>query len=197
MQYYTFELDKPSQELYIIFTPFGNYKYKQLPMGFKCTPAFVQQDMEEVLWDVEDTSVFLNNIDAFLFTWEHHILLLDKILHQLEANDFTVNPLKCKWAIQEADWPSYWFTPTGMKPWYKKIDGILQMQKPKNLSQMQGFLDTVNHYQHMWLQQAHIFAPLSIKLGKKTFCWTPDMDLAFKCMKTLMAQDCLLWYITR
>ncbi len=25
---------------------------------------------------------------------EHHILLLDKILHKLEANDFTVNPLK-------------------------------------------------------------------------------------------------------
>ncbi len=28
----------------------------------------------------------------------------------------------------------------------QKIDGILQMQKPKNLSQMHGFLGAVNHY---------------------------------------------------
>ncbi|KAL7460641.1 hypothetical protein ACHAXS_001087, partial [Conticribra weissflogii] len=89
MQYYTFELDEPSQELCIIVTPFGKYKYICLPMGLKCTPDFFQKVMEEVLCDVEDTSVYLDDVGAFLFTWEHHILLLDKILHWLEANGFT------------------------------------------------------------------------------------------------------------
>ncbi len=68
------------------------------------------------------------------------------------------------------------------------------MQKPKNLSQMQGFLHVVNHYQCMWPQQASILEPLSSKSGKKIFCWNPDMNLAFKRMKALMAQDCLLAY---
>ena len=109
-------------------------------MGLKYTPDFAQQVMEEVLRDVEDTGVYLDNIGAFSFTWEHHMLLLDKILHCLEANGFTVNPLKCEWAIQEIDWLGYWLTPTGLKPWHKKIDGILQLQKPKNLLQMRRFL---------------------------------------------------------
>ena len=100
MQYYTFELDKPSQELCIIVTPSGKYKYKCLPMGLTCTPDFAQQVMEEVLCHVDDTNAYLNDIGAFTFTWEHHMLLLDKILHQLEANGFTIFPLKCKWAIQ-------------------------------------------------------------------------------------------------
>ncbi len=62
-------------------------------MGLKCAPNFAQQVMEEVSWDVDDTSVYLDNIGAFSFTWEHHILLLDKIIYWLEANGFLVNLL--------------------------------------------------------------------------------------------------------
>ncbi len=82
-------------------------------------PNFAQQVMEDVLCNINDTSVYLDNIGAFSFSLEHHILLLDKILHQLEANSFTVNLLKCKWAIEETDWLDYWLTSTGLKPWHK------------------------------------------------------------------------------
>ncbi len=57
---------------------------------------------------------------------------------------------------------------------------------------MCGFFVAVNHYHCMWPQRAHILAPLSSKSGKKAFCWTPDMDLAFEHMKALMESDCLL-----
>ncbi len=129
MQYYTLELHKPSQELCIIVTPFGKYKFKQLPMGLKSTPDFDQQVMEEVLCNIKDTGVHINNIGVFSFNWERHISLLDKISHWLEANRLTVNPLECKQAIQETDWIGYWLTPTGLKPWHKKLM-VLQMQKP-------------------------------------------------------------------
>lgn len=149
MQYYTFKLQKPSQELCVIVTLFD----KHLPMGLICTPDFAQQVMEKVLCNIEDIGLYLDNIG--------------EILHWLGDNGFTVNLLKCKSAIKETDWLAYWLTPTDIKPWHKKIDGILvQIQKPKNLLQMCGFLGAGNHYQGMWPQCTHIFALLSSESGK-------------------------------
>ena len=146
MQYYTFELDEASKDLCTIATPSGLYRYARLPMGVSTSPDMAQEIMEQVLSSLKDAEVYLDDIAAFSSQFESHISLLEKILQRLQDNGFSVSPLKCEWAVQETDFLGHWLMPQGIKPYYKKVNAIVQLEKPKNLKQLRSFLGMVTYY---------------------------------------------------
>jgi hypothetical protein len=197
MQYYTLELDEESQDLCTIVTPFGKKKYLRLLMGLKCLPNIAQAAMENVLSGIKDADVYIDDVGAFSDNWDHHLNLIATILRRLRENVFTVNPLKCEWAVKETDWLGYWLTPRGLKPWKKKIDAILHMDCPRNATELCMFIGRVSYYRDMRQGCAHILKPLTNQSGLKKRApikWTDDMQQAFDKMRLLMAANALAAY---
>jgi hypothetical protein len=196
MQYYTFELDKESQDHCAIVTPFGKYNYLRLPMRLKCSPDIAQAAMENVLSDIKDANVYINDVGAFSNDWDHHVKLIVTILRRLRENGFIINPLKCEWAIKETDWLGYWLTPWGLKPW-KKIDAILHIDRPCNATELCMFIGCINYYRDLWLSHAHIQKPLTDQSGSKKRApikWTNEMQQVFDKMHLLVAANALAAY---
>lgn len=109
---------------------FDQYNYERLPMGLKCSSDIAQVVMECTLASIEHADIYIDDVGAFSYNWNHHVLHLANILHHLNVNQFTINQLKCENSIKETHWLDSWLTPRGIKSWKKKITAILQWIAP-------------------------------------------------------------------
>ncbi len=152
MQYNTFELIEPSQELCVIITSIGNYKYKYLPMGYKCAPDKSQQVIEEVLHSVGHCLAILMHNPSLRNTASHPWTKYYRGYKPMVSLSSSLNangPLRWLTGLETGSHPLVW------NPGLFDIDGILQMKKTENLLQICGFLGAVNHYLCMASMRTH------------------------------------------
>ena len=125
MGFYTFELSPQAQQLCVISTPFGLYKYLRLPMGLTNSPDIFQSVMHPLFQDISAVECFIDDIGVFTNgSLDHHLEILSQVLLRLEESGFTVNPLKCAWAVTQTDYLGFLITTSGIKPLPHKIEAI-------------------------------------------------------------------------
>jgi hypothetical protein len=201
MGYYNIRLSDDAKKICTITTPFGKYEYNRLPMGVSIAPDIFQDRICQLFEDLESVRKFID--DLLVVTkgsYEEHLAELDEVFTRLSKAGLKCKIDKCYFCQPEIEYLGYIITKEGVKPQPKKVQAILDVQRPTNKTEVRHFLGMVQFYRDLWPRRSEILLPISeLTKGSKKGplspgAWTEECEAAFKKMKRLIARETILAY---
>ena len=115
------------------------------------------------------------------------------VLEALKQAGLKANPDKCKFYISECEYVGHLINAEGLSPSPPKLDAILQLQPPQDVSQLRSFLGLTGYYRRFVWRYANVAAPLNELLQKDRPCiWTLACQAAFNTLKDAIVDDVIL-----
>ena len=129
-----------------VTTPWGLFQFKRLAMGLQNSAQAFQRLLQDVLADVEDVSIYLDDLLIFSKTEEDHLATLDKIFSRLANAGLSISLKKCQFGQESLEYLGYKVDSTGISPMAKKIEALNKFPAPSKQKELLGFLGALNYY---------------------------------------------------
>lgn len=180
-------LDEASQNLTVIVTEVGTFKYKYLPYGVSTGPGSFQRLMSQKLTNIPNVIVFIDNIYMCGKTYLEMKNTLEQVLIKLKECEFKLKAGKCKFFRTSIDVFGYRISKDGIQIIKENIDPIIKLPPPENLTMLKSFLGKINYYGRFLKDLASILNPLYECTKKGKFVWTNECQRAFLLIKEKLA----------
>lgn len=133
------EGDKPKTAF---CTPFGLFKFYQMPFGLCNAPSTFQQLMEWLFGNQQCQSLllYLDNIVVFSTSVAQHLERLGVVLGLLEWEGLKARLEKCSFLQQEVKYLGHIISSVGLATDPRKIDAVSQWPRPSNATELRSFL---------------------------------------------------------
>lgn len=175
--------------------PFGTYRFLRMPFGLKNAPATFQRLIDKFKNGLQDMTIlsYLDDIIILSQTFEEHIENLRKVFQRLREFKLQANREKCHFACSQVKYLGHYITPNGIEVDPEKTSAIQNMPEPKNVKQVQSFLQTCSWYRRFIPKFSEIARPLS-NLTKKAspWRWEQEEQNAFNTLKELLVSPPIL-----
>lgn len=176
-------LEPGSQDLTVINTELGTFKYLYLPYGVSTGPGSFQRLLSQKLSHIPNTIVFIDNIYMCGYDLQDMTKTLEAVLSVLKESGLKIKPNKCKFFRKSIEVFGYNVNKEGISVIKENILPVLQLPPPENITMLRSFLGKINYYSRFLKDMATILAPLyeCTKTGK--FKWTTDCQHSFELIK--------------
>ena len=193
--YYHIALGKDSRAKTAFVTPFGKYKFLQVPFGLAQAPAYFQHLMNQVLDNCSFAMTYIDDIIIFSEMEEEHLSHIKEIFQRLEAADLKMKRSKCDFFKKIIHYLGHLTSADGIRPLKDKLNTIHDMPAPCNPKEVKQFPGLVGYYRKF----VPCFAALSRPLTKltckdKVFKWTHKCRKAFNTLKESLCDQPILKY---
>ncbi|GFV95847.1 retrovirus-related Pol polyprotein from transposon 297 [Trichonephila clavipes] len=170
--YHQVEVNPADQDKTALVCPFGTFRYKIMPFGLRNAPATFQRLMDQFRNGLPNVNilVYLDDIVVLSETFEQFIEDLRMVFDRLKKFKLCANRKKCKFVCSRVKYLGLWITPKGIEVDQDKTAAIQNIPSPRNLKQLQSFLQTCSWYRKFIPNFSDIVRPLS-NLSKKSTAW--------------------------
>lgn len=144
------------------------YEFRIVPFGLKTSTAALVRGLDHALQGLGEQ--IISFVDDTLITSvnnELHLEHLDAILNRLQKNNLTLNLTKSHFFRKETKFLGFILTTEGVKPDPEKLQNIQEFSAPKNVKQLQGFLELINFYSRFSEEHAGYGTKRHRKASKK------------------------------
>ena len=193
--YYHIALGKDSRAKTAFVTPFGKYKFLQVPFGLAQAPTYFQHLMNQVLDNCSFAMTYLDDVIIFSETKEEHLSHIEEIFRRLEAADLKMKRSKCDFFKKHIHYLGHLISADGIRPLKDKLDTIRDMPAPHNSKEVKQFLGLVGYYRKFVPHFAALSRPLTkLTCKDKVFEWTHECRKAFNTLKESLCDQPILKY---
>ena len=167
----------------------SNFEWNVVPFGLCNGPSFFMHMMTKMLAKNPALrmfcAVYLNDILIFSKSKAEHIAHVKRIFTILRAEQFRLQPSKCKFFTRGVEFCGFWVDGAGIHTEQAKVAAVQDWPTPTMPREMKGFFGLTGYYCKFIHHYAHKALPLNeVALKpKEEFQWTPVEEAAFKTLK--------------
>lgn len=186
-------VDEESKKLLTIHTHKGLFNFNRLCPGVKPAAGIFQQTMETILAGIEGLIIYFDDILIASPSMATHQPSVIAVLERLKQFNLRLRFEKCHFIQQEVRYLGVIVDSRGQRPDPAKVEAIISMPPPENLSQARSFLGAVGFYGRFIPSMSTLRAPIDRLMRKDVpFDWDRSCQEAFEKFKEILLSDLLL-----
>ena len=141
--------------------------------GYINSPAEWNIFLHKVLPDVYERhlSLFVDDILASSKEWAEHLSELKYVFERLSGAGVKISLRKCQFVKKAVNYLGYHLSSNGVSPQSQKVEAIMKLKEPVNVSQLRSLLGIFNFYRRFIERYAELVEPLQ-RLLKKNVQWS-------------------------
>ena len=193
--YWQVKLDEESKRLTAFQTPFGRFQYRRLPFGLCASAEIFQRKVIEALEGLPGVICIADDIVIHGRDDEEHNTRLLNFLKRCREKNIRLNKKKFEVGLKEITFMGHQISTDGLKADPEKVEAIMKMPRPEDLTELRRFLGMVNYMSKFLPSLASTMQPLNHLLKKDVpWNWSEHEEDTFQKVKKNICETPVLTF---